>query len=147
MKEPWHDWIPGVLNKKQMRALVDKGVITRRGSDDILLGLSSLDLSLSNEAYKMIPGSVKPVGDKPYGWFIKTEHLARELSADSDGSFFLEAKGTYIFKLNERLERGLSEIDVHGQATAKSSVGRVDVLTRLIVDGMVTYESFEPGWL
>ena len=47
---------------------------------------------------------------------------------------------TYIFKLNERLESGLSEIGVHGQATAKSSVGRVDVLTRLIVDGMVTYE-------
>jgi len=94
----------------------------------------------------MIPGAVKPVGDKPYGWFIKTEHLAEELSAEPDGAFFLEAKVTYIFKLNERLENRLSEINVYGQATAKSSVGRVDVLTRLIVDGMVTYECFDPTW-
>jgi len=144
VNEPWHDWVPGVLNKTQMDTLLQYGLVTTRGSGKSLPDLSSLDLSLSNEAYRMIPGAVKPVGDKPYGWFVKTEHLARELSPEPDGSFLLEAKGTYVFKLNERLERGLSEIDVHGQATAKSSVGRVDVLTRLIVDGMVTYESFDP---
>lgn len=39
------------------------------------------------------------------------------------------------------------KIVVHGQATAKSSVGRVDVLCRLIVNGMDTYECFNPECL
>lgn len=87
MNEPWHDWVPGVLNKKQMQTLLDLGLVTTHTSG-IQPDLSSLDLSLSSEAYRMIPGAVKPVGDKPYGWFIKTEHLAEELSPGDDGSFF-----------------------------------------------------------
>jgi dCTP deaminase len=38
----------------------------------------------------------------------------------------------------------LFENSIYGQATAKSSVGRLDVLARLIVDGMDTYEGFDP---
>jgi DNA topoisomerase IA len=33
---------------------------------------------------------------------------------------------------------------IYGQATAKSSIGRVDVIARLIVDGMSEYEKFNP---
>ncbi|MBI4460284.1 MAG: 2'-deoxycytidine 5'-triphosphate deaminase [Acidobacteria bacterium] len=36
------------------------------------------------------------------------------------------------------------EANFHGQATAKSSVGRVDVLARLVVEGMDQYEGFDP---
>jgi dCTP deaminase len=56
----------------------------------------------------------------------------------------LDAKNTYVFKLRERLGKQLADLGFYGQATAKSSVGRVDVLARLIVDGMDTYESFTP---
>jgi dCTP deaminase len=42
------------------------------------------------------------------------------------------------------LDAALFEGGIYGQATAKSSVGRVDVLARLIVDGMNAYESFDP---
>ncbi|MGO9011216.1 MAG: 2'-deoxycytidine 5'-triphosphate deaminase domain-containing protein [Bryobacteraceae bacterium] len=147
--EPWSLWIPGVLNKSQMWDLVEKGRITRRGGTAITpedLDHSSLDLSLSDEAYEMLPGAVKPVENQPYGWFIQNSGLAKRLDPQS-GVFSLREKGTYVFKLNERLERNLTELEIHGQATAKSSVGRVDVLTRLIVDGMVTYESFDPKGL
>ena len=34
---------------------------------------------------------------------------------------------------------------IYGQATAKSSVGRVDLIARLIVDGMKEYEKFNPN--
>jgi dCTP deaminase len=37
----------------------------------------------------------------------------------------------------------LKDSTIHGQATAKSSVGRIDVLARLIVDGMHSYEGFD----
>ena len=47
--------------------------------------------------------------------------------------------------MQEKLESPLREAGViYGQATAKSTVGRVDVLARLIVDGMGTYERFDP---
>jgi dCTP deaminase len=48
-----------------------------------------------------------------------------------------------VFKLKERLSTKLKDSNIHGQATAKSSVGRVDVLARLIVDGMHNYEGFD----
>ncbi|MGD0942382.1 MAG: 2'-deoxycytidine 5'-triphosphate deaminase, partial [Terracidiphilus sp.] len=54
----------------------------------------------------------------------------------------LECQKTYVFKLAERLHPKFEKIGIHGQATAKSSIGRVDVLARLIVDGMDQYERF-----
>ena len=38
----------------------------------------------------------------------------------------------------------MGAVHYYGQATAKSSVGRLDVLARLIVDGMDHYEAFHP---
>src|SRR5262249_28030404 len=61
-------------------------------------------------------------------------------------TFLLPARSTFVFKLRERLTR-LVDSSIYGQATAKSSVGRVDVLARLIVDGMDTYECFYPDRL
>jgi dCTP deaminase len=148
MSEPWHDWIPGVLNKNQMRALFQEGLITRTGdAESFMLDNSSFDLTLSNEAYRMLQGTVKPSGRQAYHFFITSRKLAEPLHPNQDGSFLLKTRETYIFKLNEKLERKLGEIDIYGQATAKSSVGRVDVLERLIVDGMETYEEFDPAGL
>jgi len=144
MNEPWHDWVPGVLNRHQMKTLVDEGLISIAGNVDELLDESSLDLTLSGEAYRMVHGSVKPAGGQTYHWFLNRKELSEKLSPKQDGSFLLPAKGTYIFKLQERLESKLGRIGVFGHATAKSSVGRVDVLVRLIVNGMDTYECFNP---
>ena len=149
MTQPWRDWIPGVLNKGQMRELAGEGLITSPDSASIegLLDESSLDLTLSDQAFQMVHGSVKPNSRDPYGSFLNNTDLAKNLLPDEDGTFHLRAKQTYIFKLRERLQRKLGDIGVHGQATAKSSVGRVDVLARLIVDGMNTYEGFDPDGL
>ncbi len=149
MTQPWRDWIPGVLNKDQMRELAGEGLITVPDSASIegLLDESSLDLTLSDQAFRMVHGSVKPNSHCPYGCFLNDKDLAENLAPVEDNTFLLKAKHTYIFKLRERLERKLGEIGFHGQATAKSSVGRVDVLARLIVDGMNTYEGFDPDSL
>jgi dCTP deaminase len=57
----------------------------------------------------------------------------------------LEPKHTYVFRLEQRLgPKLLTSKAIYGQATARSSVGRVDVLARLIVDGMNSYEGFTP---
>lgn len=142
-QEPWKDWIPGVLSESQIKDLINAGCIT--GVQDLLdsIGSSSIDLRLTNEAYEMPEGSVKPSGSG-YLHNIKKERLANKLEPNQNGEFRLDKKKVYLFKLAERLER-LKNVSIFGQATAKSTIGRVDVLARLIVDGMDCYESFNPN--
>lgn len=122
--------------------------MTVEGSLESALDHSSIDLTLSDDGYRMSKGSVKPTPDRQYSWFLnKKKGLAESLDPDADGTYELIARETYVFKLRERLEKELAEGGFYGQATAKSSVGRVDVLARLIVDGMDSYESFDPRGL
>jgi dCTP deaminase len=142
MRNPWDEWVPGVLNKRQMSQLLDEGFITFLGARPEV-GHSSMDLTLADEAYEMLGGSVKP-SQRSYSWYIKKHGLAKELPKSADGVYELKRRTTYVFRLQERLDAALYEDRIYGQATAKSSVGRVDVLARLIVDGMNAYESFDP---
>jgi dCTP deaminase len=144
MEFPWTDWIPGVLNRKQLRQLCDEGLITGVENPDKAVDLSSIDLCLSDSGYEMREGSVKPSPHPEYKHLLQNTALAKKLVPATDGSFLLSAKCTYVFMLKESLSPRLLESKIYGQATAKSSVGRVDVLARLIVDGMDTYEGFEP---
>lgn len=145
MEKPWDSWVPGVLNNDQMLELCKFGLITGGSGLESAIGESAIDLSLSGSAYRMTQGSVKPTGAEGYSFFITHNKLAEDLPLSEDGTVVLESKQTYVFKLKERLNTGeLKKAGVHGQATAKSTVGRVDVLARLIVDGMDTYETFNP---
>jgi dCTP deaminase len=95
----------------------------------------------------MVKGSVKPSRECTYKNFLDQRELAKRLKKERGGVYSLNGRTTYVFKLREHLGRQLADLDIWGQATAKSSVGRVDVLVRLIVDGMDTYESFDPSAL
>jgi dCTP deaminase len=147
MREPWDKWIPGVLNKTQIKELCSAGLITGVGSLDDAMNHSAIDLSLSNECFRMTHGSVKPSGKDSYGWFIKNSRLGEMLQPSKDNTYTLRQKHTYVFKLREKLQKRLVKGNIYGQATAKSSVGRIDVLARLIVDGMDEYEYFDPEGL
>lgn len=144
-KEPWKGWIPGVLSKSQLKELCEKGLITGVDvSNDKLFDHSSLDLCLTSDGYEMKKGSVKPFGPK-YKENILKDELADPLPKNKDG-FKLIKKHTYLFKLRENIAK-LKNTGIFGQATAKSTIGRVDVLARLIVDGMDCYEGFNPNGL
>ena len=145
MSLPWDDWIPGALNKRQMEQLLDEKFVTFDATKP-KVDHSSIDLSLSEDAYEMMEGSVKPA-DPPYSRFIKNAKLAKNYPLN-DGIYKLEKRKTYVIRLQEKIEAPLRDAEVfYGQATAKSTVGRVDVLARLIVDGMRTYECFDPEGL
>jgi dCTP deaminase len=147
LEEPWKEWIPGVLNDEQLKTLFGIGLITGLPVPESGIGESSIDLTLADVGYELTDGAVKPIGPDAYEWFIKTKGLAQPLPVPGDGIYILKSKHTYVFKLNEKLDRRLAEAGIYGQATAKSSVGRVDVLARLIVDGMDSYERFTPEGL
>lgn len=137
-------WLPGVLSKEQMKALyrirnIKGGPIGEKAWD-----YSSVDLTLSDQAWEMIGGSIKPAGGSYYE-YLRDSKFAREMSKNtSDGCFYLERKRCYVFKLNEELAPAIAELNIHGQATAKSTIGRLDVIARFILDGGDRYESFKP---
>src|SRR5258708_34409603 len=114
-------WIPGVLSKRQVRELIDAGCID--GASPNALDHSSLDLHLSEEGYVLSKGSIKPFGDR-YLTTLKLKHLVEEHAPSPDGTFLLERKKTYLFRLQARLQLN-SFLDQHGgiygQATPKSS--------------------------
>lgn len=144
---PWVDWVPGALNRRQVSQLSRLGLITTEGEHEIEIGACSIDLSLSARAFLMRNGSVKPSAETPYSTVLSDKTLATPLLQSREGSFLLEKGHTYVFKLRERLSNNLANAKIYGQATAKSSIGRVDVLARLIADHADTYESLDPGTL
>lgn len=134
----WEEWVPGVLSKEQVLVLEKEGAIKHLGKCD----LSAIDLPLGSSAYKMVKGAVKPCGDD-------FEHLLLNSSyaepIDFEGEIVLERKQTYVFSVQVELAPAfIGSHRFYGQATGRSSVGRVDVLTRLIVNGMDEYEGFDP---
>lgn len=146
-KRPWENWVPGVLSKQQAEILHQLGLITLEGNGLLDVGAASIDLTLANQGFMMKDGSMKPSKASTYMSVLADPDLAEPLSASPDGSYTLQKKHTYVFVLRERLEPNLAHASVYGQATAKSTIGRVDVLARLIVDGMDTYERFIPDGL
>jgi dCTP deaminase len=142
----YDQWIPGVLSMRQVKDLIQDGYIEQASPDVNAFDHSSMDLHLTDEGYRLPGGSIKPSGGR-YLHGVSEAGSADPMQRGDDGAFFLEQKKTYIFKLTERLNlrRFMRDVgDIHGQATAKSSVGRVDVLARLIVDGARDYEMFGP---
>jgi dCTP deaminase len=134
---PCKDWLPGALNKEQIGHLACEGVITFDPNDKI--GIASVDLSISEEAFEMKGGSIKPSRGRRYS------EVLREPIPLLNGFFELRKTHTYVLKLNARLNTEKIQLArVYGQATAKSTIGRMDVLARLIVDDMDRYECFEP---
>lgn len=134
---PCKDWLPGALNKEQIEHLAREGVIRLGLKDEI--GIASVDLSLSDGAFKMESGSIKPSRNYKYN-----DVLGKRIE-QTNGSFDLLKGNTYVLKLSAELDPDkIRRAQIYGQATAKSTIGRVDVLARLIVDGMDRYECFEP---
>ena len=145
MSEPWADWIPGVLANHQIRELEKGGYLVDLQDPKNAIDASAVDLHLAAEAYETIKGSIKPFGGQ-YLHQIKTDDLISRIEPDESGAFKLDRGKTYIFEVKERLEKRdeLVKAGMFGQATPKSSVGRMDVLVRLIVDCMDAYDGFIP---
>jgi dCTP deaminase len=139
---PLNKWIPGALTNNQVKQLCRPGWVENVSLPKEQAGYSALDLTLSDEGYRLRVGCIKPFGEA-YDQLLKNPAVAERLHKRK--SYVLEPKQSYVFRLRERLgPKLLTSRAIYGQATAKSSVGRVDVLARLIVDGMNSYEQFDP---
>lgn len=143
---PWDDWIPGVLSRRQVEQLRDEGFLRPPNFTIDPRDESSFDLTLTGQGWQMIEGSVKP-SKSGYLTSLQDRHLVQELRPNDDGHYRLTRGQTYLFKVKESLVKEhipeMAAAQFHAQATARSSVGRIDVLARLVVDGSPGYEGFE----
>lgn len=95
MIAPWKDWIPGVLCKEQVQELCKKEYIKNvknwdsKNKEENPIDHSSIDLTLSNEGYEMVNGSIKPTQQDFYKrTILDNPNYAKYHHPERDGIFF-----------------------------------------------------------
>ena len=132
--------IAGVLSSQEILELIQKNVITsENGIEKDLIQPASIDLRLGIKAWR-VPASFLPgKGNKVSS---RLKDLAMHEFSLIDGAV-LECGCVYIVKLLENVS--LTD-NLTGIANPKSSTGRLDVFTRLIVDGAMEFEEVPAGY-
>ncbi len=130
----------GVLPNQSIQQMIDKGQIL--ASPDILpdqIQPASLDLRLGKVAYRMrasfLPGNAVPVASRLAEFEMHRVDL-------SDGAV-LEKGCVYVVPLQESL--ALPQ-DISAVANAKSSTGRLDLMTRTITDHGTEFDRVAAGY-
>jgi dCTP deaminase len=130
----------GVLPDSAIRAMADQGaIIADPAVTPAQVQPASLDLRLGGTAYRVrasfLAGEGRAVADR----LAQFEMHRMDLT---DGAV-LEKGCVYLIPLIERLAL---PADVSAVANAKSSTGRLDLLTRTITDGGVAFDRIPAGY-
>ena len=132
--------IAGVLSSQEILELIKKNKITsENGIEKDLIQPASIDLRLGLKAWR-VPASFLPGRGNKVSSRLKD--LAMHEFSLMDGAV-LECGCVYIVKLLENVS--LTD-NLTGIANPKSSTGRLDVFTRLIVDGSIEFEEVPAGY-
>ncbi|MBW4708049.1 2'-deoxycytidine 5'-triphosphate deaminase [Roseobacter sp. YSTF-M11] len=130
----------GVLPNQQItRMIADTQIASTRPISEAQIQPASLDLRLGTTAYRVrasfLAGHGKRVSDR-----LKEFEMHR---VDLTAGAVLEKGCVYVVPLMESL--ALPD-DVQAVANAKSSTGRLDLLTRTITDGGTEFDRIAPGY-
>jgi dCTP deaminase len=132
--------MPGVIPNQHIETMISDGIIAADpGVDAAQIQPASLDLRLGDVAYRVrasfLTGRGRTVADR----LEEFEMHRMDLRAGA----VLEKGAVYVVPLRERL--ALPE-DVSAVANAKSSTGRLDLLTRTITDGGTEFDRIGAGY-
>jgi dCTP deaminase len=130
----------GVLPSQAIRSLIADGAIAAEHDiPEDQIQPASLDLRLGAVAYRVrasfLAGAGRSVAERLSEFEMHRVDLA--------GGAVLEKGCVYVVPLMERLAL---PGDIQAVANAKSSTGRLDLLTRLITDRGVEFDRIEPGY-
>ncbi len=132
----WTNNVNGALSGRLIKDMLDAGCIS--GADEKNIRPSSLDLSLSDEIYK-VEGVFQPRHKESV-----RDVLSLIKKKKHDLSKPLEKGVMYIARLNEKFSL---PGPVYGFCNPKSTTGRLDLHVRTIADGVSRYDSLTPaGW-
>ncbi|QYK43271.1 MAG: 2'-deoxycytidine 5'-triphosphate deaminase [Paracoccaceae bacterium] len=130
----------GVLPAQTLRSLITSGAISADGAVlPVQVQPASLDLRLGGEAIRVrasfLTGAGRSVQDRLADFEMHRVDLTK--------GAVLERGCVYLIPLAERLALPAA---VSGVANAKSSTGRLDLLTRTITDGGVEFDRIPAGY-
>jgi dCTP deaminase len=129
----------GTLPGQAIARLVESGVVRPAGLPPDQIQPASLDLTLGAEAWSL-PGSVLPLpGERVEDLLGRFARRRLHLAAPQ----ILVRGEVYVVRLREalRLPPRLA-----AYANGKSSIGRIDVQTRVLTDGTPRYDKVAPGY-
>ena len=135
-----NDVMQGVIPNQLIQTMIDAGEITARPaitSEQIQPAI--LDLRLGDVAYRVRASFLAGHGAKVSDRLEEFEMHRVDLN---DGAV-LEKGCVYVVPLMERLDL---PADLSAVANAKSSTGRLDLLTRTITDGGTEFDRIAPGY-
>jgi dCTP deaminase len=132
--------MPGVLPDHRIAALIEGGALAADPAiTPAQVQPASLDLRLGQLAYRVrasfLPGAGRRVADR----LMQLEMHRMDLS----GGAVLEKGCVYVVPLMERLALPPA---LHAVTNAKSSTGRLDLLTRTLCDGGVEFDRVPAGY-
>lgn len=129
----------GVLPIQSIQNLIDNGAISAPPLDDGQIQPASLDLRLGTKAYRVrasfLSGQNQTVEQR------LSEFQMHEV--DLSNGAVLEKGCVYVVPLQETLSL---PSDIQAVANAKSSTGRLDLLTRTITDNGSEFDRIVPGY-
>lgn len=126
----------GAFPSQYIRTLLEEGAVI--GASQTNIQPSSLDLTLSEEAYRM-PGIFLPRPGESIRDIIKTGG-----GEPWDLSKPLPLRGVFFVRLRESLK--LPSTVIFAYANNKSSTGRINLQTRLICDGVSQFDKVPRGY-
>ncbi|MCF7816217.1 MAG: 2'-deoxycytidine 5'-triphosphate deaminase [Candidatus Pacebacteria bacterium] len=136
-EEPQDHIRPGVLSKAGLLQLIEEGVIKGTENTKKDVGPSAFDLHLTNKIWE-VKGGIKGHAKHDYVKFLSADYGAN--LKDCHEPIILKPKSVYVIQLSESLCLK-KRPNIVGFATGKSSIGRLDVLTRLIADRSELYDT------
>ena len=131
---------PGVLASQAIQSMISNAeIIADLPVPDSQIQPASLDLRLGHTAYRVRASFLAGKGRSVTDRLAEFEMHRVDLTAGA----VLEKGCVYVVPLMEglALPPGITAV-----ANAKSSTGRLDLLTRLITDGGVEFDRIEPGY-
>ena len=132
---------PGVLAKSQIQQLFERGAITCYHAEGPEIDASAFDLRLSTMAWQLNEGQRPSTRELAK---IRAKSSQLKPRDDCSGEYFLfEKKQIYLVELDHYLNLPRN---VNGRATGKSSIGRLDVITRLLTENSSEYDVVEAGY-
>ncbi|WP_209425656.1 2'-deoxycytidine 5'-triphosphate deaminase [Pararhodobacter sp. SW119] len=130
----------GVLPAQMIRDMIARGEIAAdRGIEDAQIQPASLDLRLGTQAWRMRASFLAGRGRRVADRLSEFEMHRMDIGAGA----VLEKGCVYLVPLMERLTL---PADIQAVANAKSSTGRLDVLTRVVTDEGVEFDRVAAGY-
>ncbi len=132
----------GVLPSQLLRSMIDSGRISSNLDLYPHIQPASIDLPVGDVAYEM-QGVVLPRKGEKVTEIIEKYRVPSVRALDLTKGAILEKGATYLIRSAVRVKL---DTDIKVEASPKSSIGRIDLHTRTVVDGGQLFDTIPQGY-